>query len=128
MAGVAMPIISPAIMLAGPLFLYVFRGRFREPLDGLTFGVASALGFTLASSLTAIWPLINGPLVACWAPNDWSRRLLRTGILVALVNASTTGIVAAAVSLQRYDRRRAVRPWTTSILATLIVAIGTQIV
>jgi RsiW-degrading membrane proteinase PrsW (M82 family)/RNA polymerase subunit RPABC4/transcription elongation factor Spt4 len=128
LAVVAIPIVAQALMLAGPLFLYAFRGRFREPLDGLTFGVASALGFTLASSLTAIWPLINGPLVGSGAPLDWSLRLLRTGILVALVNASTTGIVAAAVWLQRYDRRRAGRPWTTSILATLIVAIGTQIV
>lgn len=127
LAGVAIPIVAQALMLAGPLFLYAFRGRFREPLDGLTFGVASALGFTLASSLTAIWPLINGPLVGSGAPLDWSLRLLRTGILVALVNASTTGIVAAAVWLQRYDRRRAGRPWTASILATLIVAIGTQV-
>ena len=128
LAGVAIPIVAQALMLAGPLFLYALRGRFREPLDGLTFGVASALGFTLASSLTAIWPLINGPLVGSGAPLDWSLRLLRTGILVALVNASTTGIVAAAVWLQRYDRRRAGRPWTTSILATLIVAVGTQVV
>jgi hypothetical protein len=127
LAGVAIPIVAQALMLAGPLFLYVFRDRFREPLDGLTFGSASALGFTLASSLTAIWPLINGPLVGTGAPLDWSLRLLRTGILVALVNASTTGIVTAAVWLQRYDRRKAGRPWTTSILATLIVAIGTQV-
>jgi membrane protein YdbS with pleckstrin-like domain len=128
LAGVAIPIVAQALMLAGPLFLYAFRRRgFREPLDGLTFGAASALGFTLASSLTEIWPLINGPLVGSGAPLDWSLRLLRTGILVALVNASTTGIVCAAVWLQRYDRRRTGRPWTTSILTTLIVAFGTQV-
>jgi hypothetical protein len=127
LAGVAIPIVAQALMLAGPLLLYVFRGRFREPLDGLTFGAASALGFTLASSLTAIWPLIGGPLVGSGAPLDWSLRLLRTGILVSLVNASTTGLVAAAVWLQRYDRRRSGRPWTTSILATLTVAVVTQL-
>ncbi len=127
LAGVAIPIVAQALMLAGPLFLYLLRGRFREPLDGLTFGVASALGFTLASSLTAIWPLINGPLIGSGEPLDWSLRLLRTGILVALVNASTTGLITAAVWLQRYDRRRAGRPWTTSILATLMVAVGTQV-
>jgi hypothetical protein len=128
LAGVAIPIVAQALMLAGPLFLYVLRDRFREPLDGLTFGAASALGFTLASSLTAIWPLINGPLVGSGAPLDWSLRLLRIGILVALVNASTTGIVTAAVWLQRYDRRRGGRPRTTNTLATLIVATGTQVV
>jgi RsiW-degrading membrane proteinase PrsW (M82 family) len=129
LAGVAIPVIAQALMLVGPLFLYLFRGdRFRDPLDGLTFGAASALGFTLTSSLTDFWPLISGPLVASGAPLDWSLRLLRAGLLVALVNASTTGLVAAAVWLQRYDRRRAGRPWTTAILPILVVAFGTQVV
>ena len=129
LAGVAIPIVAQALMLVGPLFLYVFRGaRFREPLDGLTFGAASALGFTLTSSLTAFWPLISGPLVATGAPLDWSLRLLRAGILVALVNATTTGLIAAAVWLQRYDRRRVSRPWTTGILPILAVAVGAQVV
>jgi ribosomal protein L32 len=129
LAGVAIPVVAQALMLVGPLFLYVLRGaQFREPLDGLTFGAATALGFTLTSSLTAFWPLISGPLVASGAPLDWSLRLLRVGILVALVNASTTGLIAAAFWLQRYDRRRAGRPWTTGILPTLVVAIGTQVV
>jgi PrsW family intramembrane metalloprotease len=128
LAGVAIPVVAQGLMLVGPLFLYVLRGaQFREPLDGLTFGAASALGFTLTSSLTAFWPLISGPLVASGAPLDWSLRLLRAGILVALVNASTTGLIAAALWLQRYDRRRAGRPWTTGILPTLVVAIGTQV-
>jgi hypothetical protein len=129
LAGVAIPVVAQALMLVGPLFLYVIRGtRFREPLDGLAFGAASALGFSLTSSLTAFWPLISGPLVASGAPLDWSLRLLRVGILVALVNASSTALIAAAVWLQRYDRRRAGRPWTTGILVTLLVAVGAQVV
>ncbi|MHB8587767.1 MAG: PrsW family glutamic-type intramembrane protease [Candidatus Dormibacteraceae bacterium] len=128
LAGVAIPIVAQALMLAGPLFLYLFRPRFREPLDGLTFGAASALGFTLTSSLVAFWPLIGGPLVAPGAPLDWSLLLLRAGILVSVVNASTTALVTAAVWLQRFDRRRQGLPWTTSILATLIIAIGAQVV
>ncbi len=128
LAGIAIPIAAQVLMLAGPLFIYLFRPRYREPLDGLTFGAASALGFTLTSSLVAFWPLIGGPLVATGAPLDWSVRLLRAGILVSLVNASTTGLITAAVWLQRSDRRRAGIPWTTSILATAIVAIAAQVV
>src|SRR5216683_1894551 len=128
LAGIAIPIAAQVLMLAGPLFIYLFRPRYREPLDGLTFGAASALGFTLTSSLVAFWPLIGGPLVATGAPLDWSLRLLRAGILVSLVNASTTGLITAAVWLQRSDRRRAGIPWTTSILATAIVAIAAQVV
>jgi RsiW-degrading membrane proteinase PrsW (M82 family) len=128
LAGVAIPIAAQALMLVGPLFLYGFRSRFHEPLDGLTFGAASALGFTMTSSLTAFWPLISGPLVASGAPLDWSLRLLRAGILLSLVNASTTALITAAIWLQRYDRRRAGRPLTSSILAGVIVAVGTQVV
>src|SRR6202795_3005449 len=128
LAGVAIPIVGQVLMLAGPLFLYLVRPRYREPLDGLTFGAASALGFTLTSSLVAFWPLIGGPLVATGAPLDWSLRLLRAGILISLINASTTGLITAAIWLQRYDRRRAGRPWTTGILPTLVVAFGAQLV
>jgi len=127
LAGVAIPIVAQGLMLAGPLFLYFARGRFREPLDGLTFGAASALGFTLASSLTTFWPLLAGPLVAAGSPLDWAIRLTRVGLLVALINACTTAVVAAAVWLHRFDRRRANRPWTTSLLATVSVAFGVQI-
>jgi len=127
LAAVAIPIASQVLMLAGPLFLYLFRSRFREPLDGLTFGAASALGFTMASSLTAFWPLIAGPLVGTGAPVDWAIRLTRAGLLVSLVNASTTALVTASLWLNRYDRRKAGREWESSIPATLAVAFGMQV-
>jgi protease prsW family protein len=128
LAGVAIPVVAQALMLAGPLFLYSFRERFREPLDGLTFGAASALGFTLASSLTEFWPLLSGPVIGQGSALDWSVRLLRTGLLVALVNACTTALVAAALWLQRFDRRRKERPWRSSLLAAIVVAFGVQVV
>jgi hypothetical protein len=127
LAGVAIPIVAQALMLAGPLFLYSFRGRFREPLDGLTFGAASALGFTLASSLTSFWPLISGPLVGSGPALDWALRLLQAGILVSLINASTTGLITASVWLHRYDLRRSRGAWYASILTTLSVGLGAQI-
>jgi len=127
-AGIAIPVIAQALMLAGPLFLYLFRERFREPLDGLTFGAASALGFTLASSLTEFWPLLSGPVLGPGSALDWAVRLLRTGLLVALVNACTTALVAAALWLQRFDRRRTARPWRSSLPVAITVALGVQIV
>jgi hypothetical protein len=126
--AVAIPLIGQALMLAGPLFLYAFRSRYREPLDGLTFGAASALGFSLASELAALWPLITGPLVGSGDPVDWALRLLRLGILVSLVNASTTGLVAASIWLHRYDRRRSERAREVSVPATVVVAFGAQVV
>ncbi len=127
-AGVALPIIAQALMLAGPLFLYFFRSRLREPLDGLTFGAASALGFTLAMMLTALWPLLVGPLVGSGSTLDWALRLLNAGILIMLVNASTTSVVTASVWLARYDLRQASGGWEASVLATLVIAVGAQVV
>jgi len=127
MSAVVIPITAQILMLGGPLFLYAFRPRFREPLDGLTFGAASALGFTLASSLTSFWPLISGPLVSEGSTLDWAVRLTRAGLLLSLVNASTTALVAAALWLHRYDRRRTRRHWESTILATLVVAFGVQV-
>jgi rRNA maturation endonuclease Nob1 len=128
LAGFVIPGVAQALMLAGPMFLFLFRDRFREPLDGLTFGAASALGFTLASSLTIFWSLIAGPLVGTGDPLDWALRLLRAGILVALVNASTTGLVTAAVWLHRYDVRRTRDAWQAGVPAALVVAVGSQVV
>ncbi|HSS94005.1 MAG TPA: PrsW family glutamic-type intramembrane protease [Candidatus Dormibacteraeota bacterium] len=127
-AGVALPIIAQALMLVGPMLLFVIRGNLREPLDGLTFGAASALGFTFATKLTAFWPLLNGPLVGSGSTVDWGLRLLNAGILVMLINASTTSIVTAAIWLQRYDRRVTGRGWEASVLATLAVAVGAQVI
>src|SRR5260370_7661645 len=96
LAGVVIPVVSQALMLAGPLFLYLFRDRFREPLDGLTFGAASALGFTLASSLTQYWPLLSGPVIGSGSAPGWARRLTPTGLPVALANPPTTPLLSTA--------------------------------
>jgi len=125
LAGIAIPVVAQALMLAGPLFLYLFRERFREPLDGLSFGAASALGFTMASALTQFWPLLTGPLIGTGL--DWAVRLTRAGLLLMLINACTTGVVAAALWLRRYDRRRGGRPLLSSLLTTLAVAFGVQV-
>lgn len=127
-AGVIIPIVAQALMLAGPLFLYFARSRLREPLDGLTFGASSALGFTLAMTLTAIWPLLAGPLIGSGSPLDWALRLLSAGILLMLINASTTSVVTASVWLRRYGLRRSGRGWPAGIFATVAVAAGAQIV
>ena len=127
LAALVIPVVGQALMLAGPLFLYAFRDRFREPLDGLTFGAASALGFTLAGTLTQFWPLLDGPLVGTGSTLDWAVRLTRAGLLVMLVNACTTAGVTASMWMQRYDRRRSGRPWWSSVPAAAAVAFGVQL-
>jgi hypothetical protein len=127
LAGIVIPVSAQAAMLVGPLLLYFFRGRFREPLDGLAFGAASGLGFTLANQLVVLWASIEIPLVQAGSPFDWALLLTRGGLLVALINASTTAVVAAAIWMHRYDRRRINRPLQSSIPVALAVAFGVQV-
>ena len=127
LAAIVIPVVAQALMLAGPLFLFAFRDRFREPLDGLTFGASSALGFTLASSLTQFWPLLTGPLVGSGSTVDWAVRLGRAGLLVMLINACTTSLVTATIWLHRYDRRKTGRPWWSRVPAAVVVAFGIQL-
>ncbi|TMC07030.1 MAG: hypothetical protein E6J30_07205 [Chloroflexi bacterium] len=66
-------------------------------------------------------------LVGSGDPVDWALRLLRLGILVSLVNASTTALITASVWLRRYDRKRSDREREVSLPATLVVAFGVQL-
>jgi len=122
--AIVIPVVGQLLMLAGPLFLYGVRPQFREPLDGLSFGAASALGFSLASSLTRLWPLMTQPLFASGSTIEWAVRLTQAGLLVMLINASTTASVAASIWMRRFDRRTTGRPWQTSLPASLAVAFG----
>ncbi|HVC04455.1 MAG TPA: PrsW family intramembrane metalloprotease [Candidatus Acidoferrales bacterium] len=93
--GVLLPVIAQVLMLAGPVVL-VTRRKFDETLDGLTFAVASALGFTLVAVVAGSWPFFTAPLVHGIAADD-VLRILRSGVVASVVNAGTTGVVAAAL-------------------------------
>jgi hypothetical protein len=125
--AIAIPIVAQALMLAGPIALFGLRGRYREPLDGLTFGAASALGFSLSTELSQLWPVISGPLVASGSSVEWALRLLRIGVLVSLVNASTTGLIAASLWLHRFDPQRPRRAREVSLSVVLLIAVGAQV-
>ena len=103
LAGALLPLLAQALMLVGPLLL-LNRGHFNETLDGLSFGVASALGFSLTSSAVGLAPLLigsaNHPVVA----TDLALRVLRAGVLAALLNATATGIITAPLWLRRHGR------------------------
>jgi RsiW-degrading membrane proteinase PrsW (M82 family) len=93
--GVLLPLIAQVLMLAGPLVLLT-RTKFDETLDGLTFAVASALGFTLVAGIASAWPFFTAPLVHGIAADD-VLRILRSGVVASVVNAGTTGVIAAAL-------------------------------
>jgi RsiW-degrading membrane proteinase PrsW (M82 family)/RNA polymerase subunit RPABC4/transcription elongation factor Spt4 len=117
--GAVPPMASQVLMLLGPLALLLLRRRrFTEALDGFTFGAASGLGFTLAMTLVNLWPELSIGPTSQVQPVDNAIDVLVRGVLVPIVNASTTGLIAAgAWSLGRRRRDR-----VHHVLATLPVA------
>jgi RsiW-degrading membrane proteinase PrsW (M82 family) len=101
LVGVALPLLGQALMLVGPLILYVTRPRFNEVLDGLAFGVASGLGFSATQSIAYAWQLIVGPFVQHGSSTSWALLTIRIALLVPLVNAATTGLICAALWIRR---------------------------
>ncbi len=98
-AGILLPVAAQVLMALPPLLL-LGRPHFDDTLDGLTFGVASALGFTMAVLVVGEWSLLTAPLVT-GVPVDDVLRLLRAGLLAGLVNASATGLITAALWFRR---------------------------
>ena len=103
--GVVYPIVAQLLMVAGPLLL-LGRKQFNETLDGLSFGAASALGFTMSTIIAGFWHTLTTTLVASGPAVDEVLRLLRLGIFGAIVNASTTALITSAVWLQWNGRNR----------------------
>jgi hypothetical protein len=126
-AGVLLPLIAQALMLIGPVVLYV-RGRHREALDGFAFGAASALGFSLATALVELAPELHRGLIGGAPPVTSMLATLGRGLLIPYFNAGATALIAGALYLHRLPRRTLPLSWLASIPATILLAVVVRIV
>jgi hypothetical protein len=128
-SGILLPVVAQLLMLIGPLLL-LRRARFAEALDGLSFGVTSALGFTLASVVAGYWHTITAPLLgASSVSTEEIAGLLRVAVLAGVVNAATTGIVTTSLWLRHHGRSRKRHDHVVLRLPTaVVIAFGFQIV
>jgi hypothetical protein len=127
-SGVLLPVVMQVLMVAGPLLL-LSRSHFDGVLDGLTFGVAAALGFTVAMVVAGEWHVLTAELRGTGVPGDSVLRIVRAGVIAAVVNASTTGLITATLWVRRHGRSRAVSPsvWRgleISAAVALLVQVG----
>ncbi|HEV2368674.1 MAG TPA: zinc ribbon domain-containing protein, partial [Acidimicrobiales bacterium] len=126
--GVVLPVVAQVCMVVGPLLLLGSR-RLDEALDGLSLGVVSALGFTLASVVSEYWNTISAPLIGpASTSTEEIANILRAAVIAGVVNASTTGILTTAIWLRRHSRSR--RRHDHALLrppAALLIAFGFQI-
>jgi RsiW-degrading membrane proteinase PrsW (M82 family) len=126
LTAVLLPLLGQLLMLVGPLILFLIRPRFSDILDGLVFGVASAMGFAASQSVVYAWKTITGPLQRGGGVFDWALPTLRVALLTPLLYAAATGLICAAIWLRRDPRVRQ-RPHTlaTSLwFAILAAAVG----
>ena len=120
LTGVIVPIVGQLLMLVGPLMLFFTRRRFNEVLDGLSFGVASGLGYAAAQSIVYSWLLIVGRFQQTGPATSWALPTLRISVLVPLLYAATTGLICAVLWLRR-DPQPPTKP--LGVLASLPVAV-----
>jgi RsiW-degrading membrane proteinase PrsW (M82 family)/RNA polymerase subunit RPABC4/transcription elongation factor Spt4 len=125
--GAVPPMGSQLLMLIFPVVLYLFRRkRFDEALDGFTFGATAGLGFTLALTLVELWPELSIGPISRVAPFDNAIDILVRGALLPIVNASTTGLICAALWLLNGRRRAEVHHVLASLPITAVVALVAQ--
>lgn len=129
LVGVFLPIIGQALMLVGPVALYIARRQFDDVLDGLAFGAAAGLGFSATQSIAYAWYLVTRSFVFTGAASAWALPTVRIALLIPLLDAATTGLICAALWLRR-DRQpeERTRGAVTNLAAAIVIALLGQIV
>jgi RsiW-degrading membrane proteinase PrsW (M82 family) len=100
--GLLMPVVQE-ILKAVPAFFLPNRKDFPETIDGLVFGVAAGLGFSLAEGLIGFSSVFTS-LPAHVAPGNWIYDLTTLAAFQPLLQGSATGMVVATI--WRYRRGR----------------------
>src|SRR6266571_4318149 len=98
--GLILPVLQEALKPLPALFLPK-RSEFPETVDGLVFGIAAGLGFSVAESLVAISSALTS-LPAHLTPGNWIFDLTTLAVFQPLLQGSATGMIVAAV--WRYRR------------------------
>ena len=97
-SAVAVPATGQLLMLLPVAVAWLRRPDRSEALDGFTAGVASALGLTMAATLTELAPLLRaGNLVQGSSVVANLTEAVIRGISVPLVAAAATGYIGAAL-------------------------------
>jgi RsiW-degrading membrane proteinase PrsW (M82 family) len=125
--GLLVPVVQEALKPLPALFL-PNRVDFPETVDGLVFGIAAGLGFSVAESLVAFSSVLAA-LPPHVAPGNWIFDLTTLAVFQPLLQGSATGIIVAAVWRYRRGRlgQREIGGVAVAILAHIAFAMGTQV-
>ena len=125
--GLLVPVVQE-VLKPLPAVLLPNRTDFPETVDGLVFGIAAGLGFSVAESLVAFSSVI-ATLPPHLAPGNWIFDLATLAVFQPLLQGSATGIVVAAIWRYRRGRlgRRELGGVGVAVLAHVAFAMGTQV-
>jgi hypothetical protein len=98
-SGILIPLISFALMLAGPLPLLPYR-KFNDVLDGATFGGACAVAFVGAEILTHSADFLGSGIRPVGSTVPWALRLISLGVVVPVLAACAVGGAAGVLWLR----------------------------
>ena len=124
--GLLVPLIQEAAKAAPAIFL-PNRKDFPETVDGLVFGIAAGLGFSLAETLINFATTLQ--YLGHVAPANWIYPLTTISVLSPLMQGSATGMIVAAVWRQRLGKLggRAIGAVAMAVVAHIAFTGGSQI-
>ena len=125
--GLLVPVFQEVIKPLPAIFL-PNRADFPETVDGLVFGVAAGLGFSLAETLINFSSTLAS-LPAHVAPGNWIYNLATIAVLQPLLQGSATGMIVATVWRQRLGRLggREIGAVAMALLAHIAFSGGSQV-
>ena len=125
--GLIVPIIQEALKPI-PAFFLPNRADFPETVDGLVFGVAAGLGFSLAETLVGFSSALTS-LPPHVAPGNWIYDLATLAIFQPILQGSTTGMIVATIWRFRRGRlaRREIGGVVMAVVAHVAFSSGTVV-
>ena len=125
--GLLLPIVQEALKPL-PAFFLPNRANFPETVDGLVFGVAAGLGFSLAEALIGFGSLVT-TLPAHVVPGNWIYDLTTLAVFQPLLQGSATGMIAATIWRYRRGRLagREIGGVAMAVIAHIVFSAGTQV-
>src|SRR5256714_9523292 len=123
--GLLVPVVQEVLKPLPALFL-PNRLNFPETVDGLVFGVAAGLGFSVAESLVAFSTALT-TLPPHLTPGTWIYDLTTLAVFQPLLQGSATGMIVAAVWRFRRGRLagREIGGVAMALLAHVAFSLGT---